>query len=306
MKFTNFYRENWRGLGDWALTTLDGFVAGMQGSWRTEHTDADRHGHVHGLTLQIGRTSINNIIKPSWVGGTIVHDFNDPLLRDAGLMRVTITGAGNVTLSGMQIPLDELGVSIDARTLLIENLSTTTSIILTHEDATSNPTSRFSLPMATVSIAILPRHIIQVIYDRVRARWRVVGQWGYWHDVVNPVFATGTAATWGVDPGDITTLAYHLVGDKMTVDFDIRNTDVSAGTTELTLVIPEGRVATKGMRNLVQVIDAGAAGAVGIAAVNATQNVIRFFSTLAGGGWAGTAADNTYVIGQITFQVDPL
>lgn len=125
---------------------------------------------------------------------------------------------------------------------------------------------------------------------------------GEWTDVAyNAANFTASAGTWTVDSGDQTTYAYTLVGKTMTVAFFISGTDVSSAAS-LRIAIPGGLTAAKAMRNPIQVIDA-ATYAVGFAAVAASGTIIECFASIAGTTFGVTAADDTAVIGQITFEV---
>lgn len=134
-----------------------------------------------------------------------------------------------------------------------------------------------------------------------RSRSTPLGEW------TAPAFSAGnfTASTgsWTVDSGDVATYTYTLVGKTITVVFEINATDVSATPASLNIAIPGGFSAARSTRALVQVSDAGGAVTTGVARVQATGTVIEVQSTIAGGAWATTSADDTLIRGQITFEI---
>jgi hypothetical protein len=134
-----------------------------------------------------------------------------------------------------------------------------------------------------------------------RSRATPMGEWTT--PAYNAANFTASAGTWTVDSGDVISYAYTLVGKTMTVVFDIDTTDVSATPANLLAAIPGGFIAARGTRTMIQVINAGGTAAVGVALVQAGGTSILFASTAAGGGWTTTAGDNTYLFGQITFEI---
>ena len=126
-------------------------------------------------------------------------------------------------------------------------------------------------------------------------------------DWTTPTFAAGdfTASgsmTWTVAAGDVGTYAYTILNKTMTVSFNI-NTSTVGGTpsTDLMIAIPATKTATKGMRNPVQLLDNGTR-TTGVAYVDASGTVIVIQRTDAANFTAAT--DNTYILGQITFQIN--
>lgn len=134
-----------------------------------------------------------------------------------------------------------------------------------------------------------------------RARSTPVGEW---QDVAyNAGNFTASAGTWGVDAADQVTFQYMLVGKTMWVAFVINQTDVTNAGVSLRITIPGGFTAAKTSRQYLRVIDAGAAGASGMAVITAATTVIECFSSPAAAGFAITAADNTNVAGVVCFEV---
>jgi hypothetical protein len=112
---------------------------------------------------------------------------------------------------------------------------------------------------------------------------------------------TASSGTWTVDAGDVTTLAYTLVGSTMTVAFEIAASEVSAAAGQLRIAIPGGHIAARSMRNAIQVVDDGV-HLIGIARVFAAGAFIELYRD-AVGPWTITAGPNTSVLGQVTFEV---
>jgi hypothetical protein len=126
---------------------------------------------------------------------------------------------------------------------------------------------------------------------------------GAYTDVAyNTANFTASTGTWGVDLADVVTYAWAIVGQTMTVWFEIDTTDVSAAPATLGLAIPGGYKAARRTVALIQAIDAGGV-ATGVAFVSADGAVINFQASVAGAGWTTTAADNTSVRGQISFPI---
>lgn len=133
-----------------------------------------------------------------------------------------------------------------------------------------------------------------------RDRTVAIGAW------TTPTFAAGnftaSAGAWTVIAGNVTTYVYTLIGKQMTLAFDIVATNVTVGGV-LRLAIPASLVAAKEMWTTYIAKDNGGAYVPAIARVLAAGTYVELFSTAAGGNFAATAANNTEVHGQITFEV---
>lgn len=134
-----------------------------------------------------------------------------------------------------------------------------------------------------------------------RRRTLAIGEW------TTPTYAAGnytaSAGTWTLPNGAAqVTYAYAVIGKLMTVMFEIEGTSVSAAPGTLGLAIPGGFTAAKKTRALFQAIDKGTAG-TGVARVDAAGTVINFQASIAGAGWTTTAANDTSVRGQMTFEI---
>jgi hypothetical protein len=115
---------------------------------------------------------------------------------------------------------------------------------------------------------------------------------------------TASAGTWTVDLADQFEYAYMLVGKTMVLRYSIATTDVSNAGVTLKMAIPGGFVsAARVQRGIGVAADAGGARVAALVEVTASARVIDLYATLAGGGFAITAADNTAVFGTILFEV---
>ena len=124
---------------------------------------------------------------------------------------------------------------------------------------------------------------------------------------LTPAFVAGNftasgSMTWGVDAGDVTTFAYHKIGTRMTVAFQIDNTDLGGtASNELLALIPGGFTAAKSVSALCKITDAGGTPTAGFVYVAASGTTINF-RKIDDANWTLTAGDNTSVVGQITFE----
>ncbi len=114
---------------------------------------------------------------------------------------------------------------------------------------------------------------------------------------------TGTASmTTTVAAGDVTTFAYTVIGNMMTVVFNIDNFTVGGTvSTVCKIAIPGGFVSTKGMWNTCYLLVAGTreVGSVFTDAAGTVLNVRRAGAT----NWV-LGSDNSSMTGQITFQIN--
>ena len=132
----------------------------------------------------------------------------------------------------------------------------------------------------------------------------------YWYETqtwTTPTFDAGdytgnNSMTWTVASGDVSTMAYVIDSEKMTVAFRILTTTVGGTpSTQLQIAIPASKTATKAMMNACYLVNNGTA-AIGFVRVDAagTDIIIQLVNS---GNWAAST-DNTNVIGQITFEID--
>jgi hypothetical protein len=134
-----------------------------------------------------------------------------------------------------------------------------------------------------------------------RSRTTRMGEWVY------PAFSAGNftsdVGSWGVDSGDVITYGYTIQGKTITVSFEIQTTDITGTPGYLKIAIPGGFTAAKNMRNTIVTSNSGGTFQSGVAFVGAAEAFIRIYKNTAAAAWAATAADDAYVLGQITFEV---
>jgi hypothetical protein len=131
-----------------------------------------------------------------------------------------------------------------------------------------------------------------------RARTAAVGEFT---SFTGTVALTASTGLW--DGATVARAHYRIVGKEARVEFNIHSSDVSATPADLIMSLPAGITPTAANFRTIQVSNAGAAAAVGIARVAAGTAEIRFQSTAAGGAWGTTAANDTFVRGDIAFEV---
>jgi hypothetical protein len=132
-----------------------------------------------------------------------------------------------------------------------------------------------------------------------RLRTTPLGDWTTPTFDANDYTGSGSM-TWTVDSGDVTTMAYTLIGTTMIVSFFLVNTTVG-GTPSSTLqiAIPGGYSGVKRMRTPINVLN-NATQSTGLAEVQASQTDIYLYVDFAASNWVAGATD---VYGQITFEV---
>jgi hypothetical protein len=125
---------------------------------------------------------------------------------------------------------------------------------------------------------------------------------GRWTTVAyNAANFTADSGNWTVDDAD-ETVSVVRVDDTMIVSFRVLTSDVSATPADLMIAIPGGLTAVRAVNTTCIIVNAGGASEAGQVRVNAGETVIRI-SRLGGAAFSTTAADNTTVVGQITFEV---
>ena len=131
------------------------------------------------------------------------------------------------------------------------------------------------------------------------------GTFGVWTSVPHAAGNfTASAGTWTVDAADQIEYAYQLVGKTMVLRYSIAATDVSNAAVTLRLAIPGGFTsAARVQRGIGAAVDAGGVRVTALVEVTAGATFVTLYATLAGGGFAITAADDTAVFGTITFEV---
>jgi hypothetical protein len=193
---------------------------------------------------------------------------------------------------------------VDGQLLTVVSIGAGT-VYFAHQNAGSAAANRLINYVTAAATPITAGGSATFCYDATTARWRMVShsQGAY----VNIAHAAGnfnaSVGAWGVDLADQVTYAYVLNGRIMTVIFQIERTDVSLACTTLELTIPDSHVSVKDVRNVMQMANVGVFD-FGLARTTVAGTRILFYP---GAGavapWGATAADDTWVIGQISFEV---
>jgi hypothetical protein len=126
---------------------------------------------------------------------------------------------------------------------------------------------------------------------------------GVWTTVAyNAANFTADSGSWTVDDAD-EIVSVVRVDDTMIVSFRILTSDVSATPADLMIAIPGGLTAVRAVNTTCIIVNAGGNSECGQVRVNAGETVIRISRIAGAGNFSTTAADNTSVVGQITFEV---
>ena len=109
------------------------------------------------------------------------------------------------------------------------------------------------------------------------------------------------AGTWTVASGDVTTLAFRIIGKTLQFAWHVVTTTVSGLPAALWITIPVSRVAKYKTGVPITVINAGTAG-LGYAETVAASNVIWIYRE-SFTAWSN-ATDTTGTSGELEFEVD--
>jgi hypothetical protein len=239
--------------------------------------------------------SNENVVIEATISGS-QNDYAPTGFRSAGVLRLTASAA-SLQVTGF----DATAVPAPSRKVVRnDGLYTVT---FAHASTSSVAANRIRCP-GGVRYILNPRESVELYREVNIEGWKLVAS-GKAHQFVDVAYNAAdylaSAGTWTVDSADLVTLCYRIDGNEMTVSFRILNTDVSAAPTTLTFPIPRGRTAARTIRNICTVVDAGTEdfGRVEVTAGGTTIAI----SKKAGAAFTTTAADNTSVIGEITFYV---
>lgn len=224
-------------------------------------------------------------------------NYAPPNFRAARVVRLVPTAA-NLTISGF----DGTGVPVPDRKTIINEGAYRFAIL--HMNTASTAANRVACPGATMYY-IQPRESVD-LYRETDNTWHIILKADAWVDVpFDAANFTASAGTWTVDSADVITYSYQIDGNKMTVSFEIMNTDVSAGPISLRIAVPAGRTIARTTRNMCQIKNNGViATTPGVVRAAAGNTFLEVFRDAASTVWTATAGDNTDVLGQITFMVD--
>lgn len=141
-------------------------------------------------------------------------------------------------------------------------------------------------------------HASGAVYERNRAK--AMGE-----TIIEPFrpgdFTGFGTMTWTVGQADVVTYDWHLVGDRMVLSFDLRNTTVVVVVTvALQMKIPGGYYAKRADANLCRILD-NAVQATGYVQSTMDSNLL-LIQRMDGANFTAAAA-NTSVKGQLDFKV---
>ena len=115
-------------------------------------------------------------------------------------------------------------------------------------------------------------------------------------------FTASGAMTWTVAAGDVGTFMYTIIEKTMTVCFNLNTTSIGGVvSTDLKILIPASKIAIRQVSNPVTLLDNGTR-VMGRAFINSLNDTFITIQRLDAGNFTA-AADTTYVIGQLTFEI---
>jgi hypothetical protein len=175
---------------------------------------------------------------------------------------------------------------------------------LANQDTNSSPANRIINQVSgTISLAAGSGRV-DLVYDGVSERWRVIHhEQGAW---ITPTYSAGhfTASgsmTWTVESGDVVTYRFRLDGRTMMIQFGLQTTTVGGTpSNQLRIATPWGFVSTVNQYNTVYVLDNNVRGVGQVVAAAGTT--FLFVTTPSAGNWSASA-NQTYLYGQIAFEV---
>lgn len=329
MNLLLYFREQLNAVSNAIVDELDQLIASITAAWEIEHNSDGTHGAVTAESVSVSG-DVEADGDGIFGGAVVAHEgqsFPDTDPLDAGERMIFGYATAGALSSGLGLfwPFSDTeygrawlvitngGDRIGLEDLVVGHRSAANVAILRVSrdviddawglapDEVTNGTDGVQLGFDENGKRFSEAHIENVfaktaIYERGRTVAMGEGQ--------NIAYAAGNftaqAGTWTVDAADQTQLRYAIWGKTCTVWFDIANTDVSAAATDLRIALPVTPAIDT--RNLCQVVDAGVQN-TGFARVAAGVARLQIFKTLAGAAYTITAADNTSVRGQITFEI---
>lgn len=213
--------------------------------------------------------------------GDMLRCNNPTLLRIQGL----VVGGDRV----QRIPIASLGAG---------------DVWLEHEHTSAAAERRILTGTGTILKLAAGKGAALLEYDSITQRFRVIShrQGG----PISQVFAAGeytaSAGTWDVTGGDVLRHAFTLVGNRLTIDIDVRTTTTSTTPAELRMTMPGEYTAGASMRQLIGLNDNGTAR-LGILSVTAGSTVMTI--TRQDGSNFAMATDTTGVYGVVSVEVQP-
>jgi hypothetical protein len=292
------------------------FVSYLQAWLSKQHKDGGEHGAI--TADSIVTTGDATIGGDGTFGGDVIADFGSGFESGIGQLR-TVDGTtlvtGEVIRSGLLLGGVSAGYFFLKKAkpavfagggnfaLAIYDLTNTNTVMLQMAlDAGNYSLIDGGAASTRINLGNLTRPMLAVYADSfIDAK----GALGAWNAVAyNAANFTASAGTWTVDVGDQLEYTYSIINKKMTLRYSLNATDVSNAGVTLKLAIPGGFTSAARVQfGLGVAADNGGARAVALVEVPSGGTVVNLYATLAAGGFAITAADNTAVFGTITFEV---
>ena len=184
------------------------------------------------------------------------------------------------------------------------------NVELAHQNINSSASNRLiNLLTSTNTLLVAGTGWASYIYDATTLKWRLLDySQGDWIEVpYNAGNFTGNTGTWTVDLADQIAFKYKITRLSMKIQFNFQFTDVQNTGDFLRATIPGGYTigGTGTITGLIRSADAGAATVMGFSRATAGTTYIEFRSSLSGAGYTATTGDNTAVIGEVEFEIQP-
>lgn len=318
------YREQLRGVGAFLLDELDSLVSRIRRSWEIEHTSDGAHKSITAYSLTLRRDphedGASGVVDAD---GTEQHTLGGPVIIDGVIEAgANISGGPGTGARGPGISIDgtdyqstkwavlvsddayadSLGVyDVTAGRELLKLYRGVGSVytLSPSEDGitTVNLGDHLDSDLEFDEIAGKNIYARTAIYERTRTTPA-----GEWIDVAfNAADYTGSGTlVWTVQSGDITALAYTLVGKTMTVAFSIDTSSVIGTGMTLIIPIPGGFTSARTVEVAIHILD-NLVRTTGYAFVSAGTTTISFRRTNEANFAA--SADGTYIRGEIAFPI---
>ncbi len=235
------FRDLMNGLvqGSVLQNELDNLIAHLQAWADVEHNDDGSHGAI----------SAESMHATGDISGAAA-DLSGGLIVRGSLVGPVPDGVTAITHEFVHV-LGDASVSEATPMVFVNNIDNSGIAEITVRNGSAFATLRAhgsgSSPASESHLEI----------TKIFEKGRVVAL-GHWTSVAYAAGNfTASAGTWTVDSGDVTTYAYALDGQKMTVAFYINNTDVSNAGAVLRIKIPDSKTATKYIATPIQARDNG-------------------------------------------------
>jgi hypothetical protein len=190
--------------------------------------------------------------------------------------------------------------------LIVENVTASQTVQLTHQDAGSSAANRIICESANGQI-LGPGGRGVAVYDDTTDRWRfTVIDPGAWISVAHGSLTfSASAGTWTVDSGDLQYFMYQQRGTTLAVRFSILNSSTSAGMgTDLIVSLPAGFTAVAATAFMMGVNRHSNNGTVGLGLTFVNTAGTTILSRIASeGNWASSVTNNTSLTAAIEIPI---